>query len=295
MNPNNRMIRLNRLSTHKPAISRRLLCLREPAMLSPQTLEQLLDRLRQTLVGDDLRHPGRVAARGRHGEQRQDGDAGRLVLVRHVRVPARRGQFGGFVLCAIEVVWAEVDVVEFEEAVDVSADGLVIVHQYRRLKYVQKTQNDRLVNTYVDMQPTKILAKLLLLLGANILKVLVPEDDNTPLSNQQRKLILLRIRELRELQATNLSADAGRQFRNDNIRIVWLEEVRLVLVGEVAAVVEVEGFEGREFGDGVVDGEVAFVFVLYRPVRHIYGYAHVKIGADSPPHASSRRTLPAAW
>lgn len=256
MNPNNRMIRLDRIPTHKLPIPRCLLGLRKPAMLGAQALEELLYRLRQTLVGRDLRDPRGVAARRRHSEQRQNGDARRLVLVRDVGVPPRGGQFCGLALRAVEVIRAEVDVVEFEEAVDVGSDGLA-----SSVCTCQK-RNASERGFYMHMQPPKILPNRLLPLWTDVLKVLVAEDDDPPLGNQQGELVLLLVRELRELQAADLGADTGRQFRDDNVGVIRLEEVRLVLVGEEAAVTEVEGFRGSEFGDGVVDGEVAFVFVL---------------------------------
>lgn len=45
----------------------------------------------------------------------------------------------------------------------------------------------------MNMQSPKILRKLLLLLGTNVLKVLIAEHDDAALRDEQSKLILLSI------------------------------------------------------------------------------------------------------
>jgi hypothetical protein len=88
MNPNNRMITLNRLPSYMLPIPPRILRLREPTVLRTQTLNELLDRVRQPLVRSDLRDPASVAACRRDTQQSEEGDSRRLVLVRDIRVVA---------------------------------------------------------------------------------------------------------------------------------------------------------------------------------------------------------------
>lgn len=69
-----------------------------------------------------------------------------------------------------------------------------------------------MLSTYVDVQTTEVLAEFLLFLWTNILEVLVTEHHNTALGYQQSKLILLRVSQLRQLQASDLGADTGCQL-----------------------------------------------------------------------------------
>jgi hypothetical protein len=114
----------------------------------------------------------------------------------------------------------------------------------------------------VDVQLPKIGSKLLLLLGANVFKVLVTEDNDTAFRDEQSQLVLLGICQLRQLQAADLSAHAGSQLVNFDTGIASLEQVRLGLVCCVAAVVELEWLCGRVFGLVVIDWQVAGVGVL---------------------------------
>jgi len=57
-------------------------------------------------------------------EESQDGDARRLVLVGDVGVVAGCGQASGFALCAVEIVWAKVDVVELDMILNMCSNGL---------------------------------------------------------------------------------------------------------------------------------------------------------------------------
>ena len=124
MHPYNRMLRFHRLPAYKLPIPPRALGLPEPVMLCPQPLQQLLDRLRQPLVSSDLRNPCRISARGGNFQQREHGDRGWLVLVRDIGVVARGRQLRRAQLCAVQVVGAEIDIVEFNVIFHVSTDGL---------------------------------------------------------------------------------------------------------------------------------------------------------------------------
>ena len=81
MDAHKRVRALDRLAPHVLAVAPRALGLREAAVHGAQALEELLDGLAEARVGCRLRGPGGVAAGGRHGQQREDGHAGRLVLV----------------------------------------------------------------------------------------------------------------------------------------------------------------------------------------------------------------------
>lgn len=116
----------------------------------------------------------------------------------------------------------------------------------------------------MNVQRPKVPPKLLLPLNPNVLEVLVAEDHHAPLGDEQRELVLLRIAELRELQAADLGADDGCELGYLQGRVFSRQEVWLGLVGCSAAVREGEGLQGREVRLGVVDGEVGGVFVLGR-------------------------------
>lgn len=96
---------------------------------------------------------------------------------------ARGGQAVVALAGAVLVVRAEVDVVVLQAALDVGADG-------------------------VDVEGAKVAGKVLLLLNADVLKVLVAEDDDAALGNEQGQLVLLQVIEGRQLEAADLGADA---------------------------------------------------------------------------------------
>ena len=81
MNPNDWMLRLDGLSSDMLPVSTRLFRLRESAMLGAQTFQQGLDGCAKAGVGSCLARPGCVPAGLGDGEQGQDGDARRLMLV----------------------------------------------------------------------------------------------------------------------------------------------------------------------------------------------------------------------
>jgi hypothetical protein len=124
MHPDDGMVRLHRLPPHKLAVLPRPVRLRIARMLRPQTLQQLLDGVAKALIGDCLGRPACITARRRDGKECQDRDAGGLVLVGDVRVVARRRELCGARLRAVEVVGAEVDVVEFDVVLYVGAYGV---------------------------------------------------------------------------------------------------------------------------------------------------------------------------
>jgi hypothetical protein len=116
----------------------------------------------------------------------------------------------------------------------------------------------------VDVQRPKIAAKLFLLLNANVLEILVPEDHNPTLGNEKRKLVLLLVAQLGKLEAADLGADDRRQLRHLEVRVVLGQEVWLLLLGDQPPVVELKGPESGEMRLLVVNGEIGGVFVLWR-------------------------------
>ena len=116
------MLRRHRVPAHKPTLPCRILRLGVPAMLRPKPFQQRLDRLGETGIRRRLRRPDRVTARGGHGKEREDRDAGGLLLVRDIRVEACRGE--GTLPHPVLIIRTNVDVVDFEVVLDVRADRL---------------------------------------------------------------------------------------------------------------------------------------------------------------------------
>lgn len=86
MNPNNRMLGLDRLPADKFAVASAVLCLGEAAMLCAEAFEKRLDWLGQPGIGCCLGCPCGVSACRGYGQKSQDGDTRCLVLVGHVRM-----------------------------------------------------------------------------------------------------------------------------------------------------------------------------------------------------------------
>lgn len=123
--------------------------------------------------------------------------------------------------------------------------------------------------THVNVQRPEVPAKLELLLDTAVLKVLVAKYDNTPLGDEEGEFIFLDVAELRELDTADLGADDGRERRRLDGGVGERKEVRLGLVGDETAVVELERLDGRELGLFVVDREVGGVFVLWGRVSFV--------------------------
>lgn len=114
----------------------------------------------------------------------------------------------------------------------------------------------------MDVERAKVPCKGLLLLNADVLEVLVPEHDDAALGQQERKLVLLEVVQLRELQAADLGADSRSNLGHLEVGVARGEQVGLLLVGEQAAVDKVERLQRRERGLLIVDREIVDVFVL---------------------------------
>lgn len=111
----------------------------------------------------------------------------------------------------------------------------------------------------VNMQSTKVPAKLSLCLLPNVREVLVPEHDDAPLRRQQGQLVFLSGRQLAELEAADLGAGRGRDLLEGGAG--GTQQCSLVRVRAAAGVVVLELLERRLFAGDVVR-EVRCVFVL---------------------------------
>lgn len=97
---------------------------------------------------------------------------------------------------------------------DVSSNGLggMLVPLYLpKCMEIYKRKNEF---THMNMQWPEILSKVFLLVWAYIFEVLVAENDHSPLSNEQGKLVLLSVVQLRKLKASDFSTDNWSEFRN---------------------------------------------------------------------------------
>lgn len=114
----------------------------------------------------------------------------------------------------------------------------------------------------MDMEGSKVTPKLPLLLDADILEVLVPEDHDAAFGDEKGKFVLLAVVEPRKLQTSNLGANDWSQLGGLDGRVVFGEKAELLLVGYEPAVIELEWLERRERCLLVVDRQVLGVFVL---------------------------------
>lgn len=64
------------------------------------------------------------------------------------------------------------------------------------------------------MQRSKVPSKLLLFFNPDILEVLVTEDYDASFGDEKGEFVLLLVRQLRQLQATNLGANGWSNFGN---------------------------------------------------------------------------------
>jgi hypothetical protein len=66
----------------------------------------------------------------------------------------------------------------------------------------------------MNMQWPEISGKVFLLVWANIFKILIAENNHSPLSNEQCKFILLSVAQLRKLKASDFSTNNWSEFRD---------------------------------------------------------------------------------
>jgi len=98
----------------------------------------------------------------------------------------------------------------------------------------------------VDVEGTKGTPELLLLLGTDVLEVLVAEDDDDPLGDQERELVLLSAVEPRQLKAPDLGSDDRGQLCRLDLRVALGQEVGLLPAYCEPAVVELERLQRSE-------------------------------------------------
>lgn len=114
----------------------------------------------------------------------------------------------------------------------------------------------------MDVKRPEVSAKLLLLLDANVLEVLASEHDDAALGEQECELVLLRVVELRELDAADFGPDDRRQTPCRDLGTTFREQVGLLLIRSEPFVLERGEFEGLEEGLLIVYRKVVGVFVL---------------------------------
>lgn len=85
----------------------------------------------------------------------------------------------------VKIIAAQINVVVFEMAFDVSSCGLHV----SQLRIVQAG----VYGAYMDVQTTKVLREIFLSLGTYVLEVLIAEHDDSSLCDKQSKLVLLSI------------------------------------------------------------------------------------------------------
>lgn len=157
--------------------------------------------------------------------------------------------------CPIFVVWTKVDVVILEVVLDMSSNGLrsrsvfALSHPYEA--------------TNMNVQWAEISRKLCLLLWSNILEILPTEDDYTPLCNQQRKFVLLRVIQLRQLKASNLGTDNWCDFGDLELRVGAGQESRLGFVRCESPIRELERLDRVKVSLFVIDGEIFVITILW--------------------------------
>lgn len=113
------------------------------------------------------------------------------------------------------------------------------------------------------MQWPKVSRKLLLLLWSNIFEVLPTEDHNPPLCNQQRKFILLRVIQLRQLKASDLGTDNWRDFGDLELRVGAGQQSRLGFVRCKSPIRELKRLNRVKVSLFVIDGEIIMISILW--------------------------------
>lgn len=115
----------------------------------------------------------------------------------------------------------------------------------------------------MNMQRAKVFCKFLLLLRPNIFKVLSAKHDHSPLGNEQRKFVLLRVIQLRELQASNFSANHGSELGDLQIMVIARKESRLGLVRRKPTILEFKWLDRLEVSLLVINREILMISVLW--------------------------------
>jgi hypothetical protein len=156
---------------------------------------------------------------------------------------------------SVQVILPEIDRMKFNVIFDVRADGLA--------GELVVFSNLEWECDYMNVETAEVFAKLLLLLRADIFEVLISKHNHATFSDEQREFVFLRVAQLGELEATDLSADARRQFRGFHGGISFWQKAGLCWVRIMATVVEIKELCRWKLGGCVVDWEVRSVFRLY--------------------------------
>ena len=204
VNSHDRVRGLNRLPTDNASPLPRKLCLVHSRVHSGQTLKALAELGGQAVVRLDLRSEEGVATDLGLVEDPEEGGRGRLLLVGDVGVPLEVGEevFATVTPEAL-VVGIAVDDVELREALDVAGGGVVVDR-------AEVTEEWNIVETRVrSIGCPNLRGDFDLSLVAEVLEILVTEDQDLALSSVESKLVEALLRELRELDAADLSAEVG--------------------------------------------------------------------------------------
>lgn len=178
-----------------------------------QALQLLLHEGRESVVGlehvEELRVAAGVAAL-QHGEER---DSRRLVLVRHVRVPRD----------VVELVGEHLGLLLGRAPSEHEVELRLVERSARRRMHVKRAE---------------VLPPLLERVEALELEVLVSERNHAALLHQERKVVLLLVRQLAELDPVHLEPQLGSHLSHRHVLVArerlerWVGEERPVRVAE---------------------------------------------------------------
>lgn len=114
----------------------------------------------------------------------------------------------------------------------------------------------------MNVKRTKVFAKLLLLFDTDVLEVLAAEYHDASFSDQQCKLVLLRVIQVGKLEASNLSADSRSQINDVDCRFINANEVWLGSIREVTPILEFKRLSRGKRCCFIIDWKVVSISVL---------------------------------
>lgn len=229
--PDNRVLVDHRIAPLDAAPRSRGVDLLDAGVRGLQAVQPLLEQRAEAVVRLDGVDEERVAPGLGLVEDVQERGSGRLLLVRHVRVPRDRARARGEEFLRAAVSGAAMHEVDLGEPLRRAGRG-------------------------VDVVAAEVAAKLERLLDRQVGEVLATEGDDLALGDEPRELVLARVAERAELDAGDLCADCGCQVR-DFGRVLG-QEVGECGVGVFAVLIVLEGLE-------------RWVFLLRVPRREVVG------------------------
>lgn len=124
MDSDDRMATLDWFPAHMVAIAPCSLRLRKATVFGAKPFQQLLDRLAQELIRDNLTSPASISTGRWHLKESEDCHSWWLMLVADVRVVPSCGELGRAYLGAVQVVRAKINAVEFDVVFHMGSNGL---------------------------------------------------------------------------------------------------------------------------------------------------------------------------